>query len=506
LSIAGVGVGDVSSIVADLATKPAEVFRASDLRRDVQRVSDVFSDEGYAFANVEPVTDIRPEERLVDIAFAVDKGRQVYIDRIDIAGNVKTRDKVVRRELKLQEQELFSATKLRTSREALQRLGFFQEVNITTRRSAADDRVNVVVDVKEGQTGAFSAGAGYSSADRILFNARVSENNLFGRGQRIVLNGDLGSIRRNIILSFTEPYLFDTPLTLGLDAFSWRLLFDEFTRDGTGFSTRTLYPLTALGFREVWGLPLTEVRAGFDYRLERAKIQDLGFGATRSIRLEEGSSVISSVAPRLLRNTLNHAFDPTAGSFQDLSLEFAGLGGDTSFLKAEARSRWYYSFWRSPRFGTFTYALGGTVGYGLGDEGIGGNELPLFERYFPGGLSSIRGFKARTLGPREIRKNVLGQEIADTPIGGSRELVVNNEVIFPIAQALGLKGVMFFDAGNAFTADAGYDIGDLRYAVGGGVRWLSPLGPLRVELGLPLNREPREDKSVVLFSFGGPLQ
>jgi outer membrane protein insertion porin family len=187
-------------------------------------------------------------------------------------------------------------------------------------------------------------------------------------------------------------------------------------------------------------------------------------------------------------------------------MEVAGLGGDTQFLKAEARSRWYYSFWRSPRFGTFTYSLGGTVAYGLGNEGIGGSELPLFERYFPGGLSSIRGFKARTLGPRETRKNIFGQVVADSPIGGSRELVVNNEIIFPIAQSLGLKGVTFFDAGNAFSADAGYDVGDLRYAVGGGVRWLSPLGPLRVELGLPLNRKPREDKSVVLFSFGGPLQ
>jgi outer membrane protein insertion porin family len=505
LSGAGGAVTDPEEVVERLSSQPGRVFSASGLRKDVETVTDAFADRGYAFAAVEPSTDIRSAERLVDVEFVAERGPEVYIDRIEIAGNVKTRDKVVRRELRVQEQQRFSATELRKSREALQRLGFFKAVDIKTRQ-VAPNRLDVAVEVEEGQTGAFSAGAGFSSADRLLFNVRVSEINLFGRGQRIVLNADFGSLRRNFILSFTEPYLLDTRLTLGLDAFSWRLIFDDFTREGTGVGSRLLYPVTALGWDELWGMSLEEVRLGLDYRLEQAKISEISSSATRSIRLEKGTSLISSVTPRVRRNTLNHAFDPTAGSFQDVGVEFAGLGGDTTFLKATARSRWYRSFWESPTFGTFTYSLGGTIGWGFGEEGTSGDELPLFERFFPGGLDSVRGYKVRSLGPREKRLNTFGKTVDDSEIGGSQELVVNNEIIFPIIKGLGMKGVVFFDAGEAFTADEGIQFGELRYATGGAVRWLSPFGPLQMGIGFPLNPREDDDKSVLLFSFGGPLQ
>jgi outer membrane protein insertion porin family len=489
-----------------LETVAGEVFKASALREDAQKLTERLSEDGYAFANVDPQTDIHAEDKKVDITFQVDRGRQVVVDRIEVTGNTKTRDKVIRREMRLQEQELFSAQKLRKSREALQRLGFFQQVNITTRRTAEDDRMHVVVDVKEAQTGAFSAGAGFSSADSLLFNARIQENNLFGRGQRLTLSGDVGSLRRNIILSFTEPYFRDTPLTVGADVFSWKLNFDDFSRSGTGFGTQLTYPVTAWGYTSLWGLPLEEVRVGSDYRIEQADIGNLGLLASRSIRVEEGSSLISSVTPRVSRNTLNHAFDPTAGSFQDLSLEVAGLGGE-QFMKAEARERWYYTFLRSKALGDFTYSLGGTLGYGfLGSGGINNDELPLFERYFPGGISSIRGFKSRTLGPRESTKDIFGHVVATTPIGGSEEAILNNEVIFPIVSGIGLKGVVFMDAGNAYSADSGFSLDETRYSAGAGVRWLSPVGPLRIELGKPFNTKPHDQKSLVLFSFGGPFQ
>lgn len=504
--IRGRGLGDVERLREGLETVPGEVFRASNLRRDVERLTDRLADRGYAFAAVEPRTRLREDDKVVDVDFEVDKGKRVRIARIDIEGNTKTRDEVIRREMRVQEQDLFSATKLRKSREALQRSGFFREVDITTRRTARDDALDVVVGVKEAQTGSLSAGAGFSSADRLLFNIRLQENNFRGKGQRIVANADFGSIRRNIILSFTEPYFRDTPLTVGADLFNWRLVFDDFARSGTGFNLRTLYPVSAWGLRSLWGLPLEDVRVGLGYRLERASIGDLGFGATRSILLEEGTEVISSVTPRITRNTLNNAFDPTAGSLQELSFELAGLGGNTSFLKAELHERWFYTFFHSRALGDFTYSLGGTVGYGFGNNGLTGNELPLLERYFPGGLGSVRGFKTRSLGPRETRKDPFGRVVADAPIGGSRELVVNNEIIFPLVPGLGLKGVAFFDAGNAFTADEGFDLAQLRLSVGGGLRWLSPMGPLRLEIGLPLNAKPGDEKSLFLFSFGGPLQ
>jgi outer membrane protein insertion porin family len=496
---------DPTPLLANLDTKAGEVFSASGVRDDTQQLVTRLSDDGYAFAKVEPETNVNVENKTIDVRFQVDRGKPVTVDFIEVAGNTKTRDKVIRREMRLQEQELFSGTKLRKSRDALQRLGFFRDVNIGTRRTGADDRLDLVVDVKEAQTGSVSAGAGFSSADALLFNLQINENNLFGRGQRLVLNVDVGSIRRNIVLSFTEPYFRGTPLTVGIDAFNWRLEFEGFDREGTGASINGTYPVVALGYDEILGISMEDVRLGLGYRLEQATIDQLTSEATASIKAEEGTSTISSVTPRISRNTLNHAFDPTSGSVQDISVEIAGLGGD-QFIKAEVNNRLYYTFLRSKRFGDFTYSLGTTAGWGIGEGGLDGNDLPLFERYFPGGINSIRGYEARTLGPREAKRNRFGNVEFTTPIGGSVLLVVNNELIFPIVKGLGLKGVLFVDAGNAYKGldDLSYDA--TRFAAGGGVRWLSPLGPLRIELGFPFNDKPEDQTSLVLFSFGGPFQ
>jgi len=496
---------NIEDRVGELALKSGEVFSATGMRDDVQKLTEWLSEDGYAFAAAEPQTNINAEAKTVDIVFQVNRGNPVIVDRIDVTGNTKTRDNVVRREMRLQEQELFSGAQLRKSREALQRLGFFQEVNISTRKTPEPDRMEVVVNVSEAQTGAFSAGAGFSSNDQLLFNVNIRENNLFGRGQRLVLNADVGSIRRNIILSFTEPYLRGTPLTAGVDLFSWRLEFIDFARAGTGGGVQFTYPVTAFGWDSLWGFGLDEVRVGLDYRLENATIEDVSQFAAREIRVEEGSNIISSVTPRISRNTLNHAFDPTAGSINSVSSEFAGLGG-IQFIKAELVSRWFYTFWRSKLLGDFTYSVGGTLGYGFGDRGLDGDQLPLFERYFPGGINSLRGFEARTLGPREVQKNQFGRVIGNTPIGGSSEILLTNEVIFPILKDVGLKGVVFLDAGNAYRELSDVSIDTSRFSVGGGMRWLSPLGPLRVELAFPLNEKPFDDTEMIQFSFGGPFQ
>jgi outer membrane protein insertion porin family len=490
----------------DLELTSGTVFRSSKLRQDILKLTDRYGDVGYAFVNIEPETEIDQDAKTVDITYRIDQGPEVTIDKIAVTGNTKTRDKVIRRELKVEEQQRFSGTKLKKSRDALNRLGFFQEVNLTTQRGRSEERLDLQVDVKEGQTGALTAGAGFSSADNLLFNARISENNLFGRGQRAVLNADFGSIRQNFIASFTEPYLFDIPLSATIDAFRWRLDFDDFTRGGTGMSVRTLYPLTALGYERLFNrLSLEEVEIGAEYRLEDAEITDITNRSPPSVVAEEGRSLTSSIRPILSRNTLNSLFDPTRGSSQEFSFEVAGLGGESEFFKVDLRMRYFWPIYRSQQLGTFVYSIGGTVGYGQGDRGQDGNELPLFERYFPGGINSVRGFATRTLGPREAVDNAQGEEIDTDPIGGSRQLIVNNEVIFPIVEQLGLKGVVFFDLGNAWLDSDGYALGDLRYSVGGGVRWLSPFGPIRIEIGYPLNRESQDKTSVVLFSFGAPL-
>lgn len=493
---------DVDKARGRLNLKAGEIFRTSKLREDINVVTDVYGDQGYAFVNVNPETDVDRDARTVQIKYRISKGPEVYIDKIDISGNTKTRDKVVRREIELGEQERFSGSRLRRSQERLRRLGYFEDVNITTRKAESEDRLDLLVDVKEASTGQFSAGAGVASGESFLFNVRLQEINLFGRGQRLVLNTDYGSIRRNYNIDLTEPYFLDTELTAGVTVFNWELIFDQFTRGGTGGSLRFLYPFSALGWTHLGRYSLQDTRIGLDYRIEQAKISDTTLQASALIRSEQGTSLTSAITPRLFRDTRNHPFDPTDGSLQDLSFEFAGVGGQSKFIKAEARMRWYYPFWKSPTLGTFTLSLGGTLGYGIGFGGQ--RELPLFERYFPGGINSVRGFRILSLGPRNVVFDNYGRLVHTDPIGGSQQLIFNNEVIFPIIEALGLKGLLFFDAGNAFSATHGIDMGEMRMSVGAGIRWQSPMGPLRIEFGIPLNKDVNDDTETVMFSFGGP--
>jgi len=513
IKVAGDVPPDLEFLPADLRAQEGETFRPSLIREDINKITEIYGDRGYAFVNVTPETNVDQAARRVGIVYRVSQGPEVYIDRIEISGNTKTRDKVIRRELELQEQEKFSGTALRRSQERLRRLGFFQDVNITTRKAESEDRLDLLVDVKEGSTGAFSAGAGISSGDSFLFNVRLSEINLFGRGQRIVLNADLGTIRRNITLSFTEPYFLDTNLSLGIDAFNWQLQFEDFTRGGTGGGIRTLYPLQALGVRNVLGVSLLDTSVGLEYRIENSDISDVSRTAPAVIQAAAGKTLTSSIIPRLFRDTRNHPFDPTAGSLQDFTFEYAGLGGSSDFINLQSRARWYIPFFRWAPLGTFVAATGWTFGYGLG---LGTDkELPLFERYFPGGINSVRGYEVRSLGPLGPVFSQQGVNCGQNPdqcslrvnvdpIGGSQQLIFNNEIIFPIVESLGLKGVVFFDAGQAFLASTGIRFDQLRTSVGGGIRWLSPIGPLRIEIGYALNPQPGDKTQLVQFSFGGP--
>jgi len=499
-----------------------DIFKPSLLREDINAVTQAYGDVGYAFVNVTPDTDIDAAKKKVNVTYTVTRGPAVTIDRIEITGNTKTRDKVIRRELELQEQQQFSGSKLRRSQDRLKRLGFFEDVNITTRKADSDDKLDMLVDVREGNTGAFSAGAGISSGESFLFNVRLSESNLFGRGQAVVLNADFGSIRRNISLSFTEPYFLDTPLTLGVDVFNWELQFDEFTRGGTGGGIRTLYPFPALGLDVIRLGPLGEIslldtRLGVEYRIEDSTISNVSRNSAATIQAAQGSSLTSSIIPRVFRDTRNNLLDPTSGSFQDFSIEVAGLGGDSQFINAQSRARWYVPVWQIPKLGQLTFASGWNFGYGLGFTGD--RELPLFERYFPGGINSLRGFQVRSLGPRNSifpnrssPENNCDPKISDycaqltgrDVIGGSQQLIFNNELIFPIVQSLGIKGVFFCDAGNAFLASTGINFNDMRVSVGAGIRWLSPIGPLRIEVGFPINAQQGDQTQRIQFSFGAP--
>lgn len=495
---------DQAKLVEASGLKTGEIFRPSRLRESIFSVTEAYGDLGRAFAEAVPLTDVHPETQTVDIGFRMTAGPIVRVDRIEIRGNTKTRDEVIRRELRQQEGEQFTGKGLRQGTTRLRRLGIFEEVKVESARTDKEDQVNLVVDVREGRTGTFSAGAGFSSADSLLANARVTERNLFGRGQTASLNVDFGSRRQNFRLGFSEPWAFDIPLLLGVDAFSWSFRFSDFTRGGSGMSLRASYPLWELGFRDFLGASLDDIRAGIEYRLEHTVIDGISRTAPASIKLEEGTYLTSSLRPSLARNTIDAPFDPTEGSINTVSAEFSGLGGNNEFTKFDLSSRWYYPFYKAESGWKLVYSFNATFGYGFGTRGASGDELPLSERYFPGGINTVRGFQVRTLGPREDFVDVPSRSVRNSEIGGSSQLIFNNEVIFPIIPDAGVKGVVFFDAGNAWLNKGGIDLNELRLATGVGLRWLSPFGPLRIEIGFPLNAKPQDEESLVLFSFGTP--
>ncbi|MEK6602110.1 MAG: outer membrane protein assembly factor BamA [Candidatus Binatota bacterium] len=512
VEIGGELIEEAEILLKKMELTTGQIFRGGRLRGDIAALTEIYSDKGFAFAQVEPVTKVNAEEKKVDIALVITRGPPVYFNRVMIAGNTKTRDKVVRRELEVAEQELFSGDKIKTSRNALQRTGYFEDVQLTTKKTAQIDTVDLLVDVKEGPTGNFSIGAGYSSGDSFVFTTSVAEKNLFGRGQAINASFDLGTARQDFIVSFTEPYLYDSPLTLGVDAFNTRREYNEFTSRKTGYGVRTSYPLKRLDlpyFRRPSGddgygrsegdyPPYIEyTRGGMSYEMTREKIGGIESGAAASIRDEKGISWTSSLTPGLSYDSRDHFFNPTQGTNAGFSVKFAGLGGDNRFLKADTRGRWYYPLLKDANWGgTYTAALGGALGYGVGfKERLNGQKnLPLFERYFPGGMNSVRGFSERSLGPRE----------GNDAVGGDKQAVLTAELLFPIMEQYGLRGVAFFDMGQAFKkSDSIFDFGEFRRSIGVGGRWLSPFGPLRVELGFPINKKPGDDTSVVGFSIGG---
>jgi outer membrane protein insertion porin family len=510
---------DQAKLVEASGLESGEIFKPSRLRESIFAVTEAYGDLGRAFAEAVPLTDVHEETKTVDIAFKMTSGPLVSVDRIEIRGNTKTRDEVIRRELRQQEGEQFTGKGLRQGTSRVRRLGIFDEVKVESTRTDDPDKVNLVVDVKEGRTGTFSAGAGFSSEDSLLANARITERNLFGRGQTATFNVDFGARRRNFRLAFTEPWAFDIPLLLGVDAFSWSYEFSDFDRGGTGVSLRASYPLWELGLRNFLGASLDDIRAGLEYRLENTVIDGVSRIAPSNVKNEEGTFLTSSLRPSISRNTIDMPFDPTEGSLITASGEFAGLGGEHEFTKVDFSARWYYPFYKAESGWKLVYATAVTFGYGWGNGGDSGAELPLSERYFPGGINTVRGFDSRSLGPRQDFFDPNGNDRRMSEVGGSSQLIFNNEIIFPIIQDAGVKGVLFFDAGNAWMRETGVpkqyssypanqsdgiDLSDLRLSTGIGLRWLSPFGPLRIEIGFPLNSEPEDEESIVLFSFGTP--
>jgi outer membrane protein insertion porin family len=458
-----------------VSLKEGDVFNRSLLRASIRNLTDRYSEIGRGRAEVTPSTDVDSDTLKVAVSLAIKEGPEVYVERINITGNTKSSEKILRRELRFAEGDLFTNQQLVRSRQRLFNLGYFDEVNITTAPGTAPDKLIVNVDVKERSTGLFSIGAGYSSLDNLFATIDITQRNLFGKGYEVFARFRIGSQSRLGLLGFTDPYFLDIPLRAGFDIYDRQRDYTDFTEERLGADVRASYPLAEY------------VTVSAIYTLENVTVSDVSDEASDDLKKELGTKLNSVIGVSLSRDTRDNYFEPTTGSRTTLDLAFAGLGGDTQYYKAVGESAWFFPL---PIFDWVLAARGlaGVV------EGWGGQEVPIFERFFLGGGTTLRGQKTRSVGPKDSTGAV---------IGGTSELLFSTELLIPLFPRF--RVALFFDAGNAYGFGTSFDPTNLRLSAGVGFRFFSPLGPLRLDLGYNLDKQPGEKAYQVNFAVGAPF-
>lgn len=467
---------DEAQIQEKLKSKPEEYFSREKLREDIDVLNKTYMNEGYAYVQVEPNVQRHSEDQTSDITYNVKKGDLIHIGRIYVTGNTKTRDKVIRRELQLAEGDTFSSEKMEKSITRLKKLDYFEEVEIAPSKGDQADIMNLTVKVKEKLTGAISVGGGFASDDGLFASSEIIQRNLFGRGQTLGVKGYFGQDAQRYVASFTEPWLFDRHIIAGIDVYNWLREYNDFTKDATGMRLRTGYPFGNYSRLNVF------------YTLESADVTDVDDDASAYIQSQEGELLKSSITLGLERDTTDHPFMPTRGSINAVSSEFSSeyLGSDTDFIKSEVKSGWYFPiYWKLVGF------VKGEFGYI--DETDPDNPVPIYENFFLGGINSLRAFKWGDVGPKDEQGEI---------IGGRTYGLATVELLFPLIEKLGIRGVGFFDAGNVYEDLEDFSVSDFRTDAGAGIRWSSPFGPLRIEWGYNLDPEPGEDRSRWQFSAG----
>ena len=483
IKVEGDLVASEDELMKILTLQIGKPFSRAAIGEDISRITTFYGDKGYAFANVDPDFKIDRENLKVDISFKIEKGKEIYIRNIDIAGNIRTRDKVIRREIPIQEQQLFSSSRIQAIKPRIFRLGYFEEnIEVSTDRVPdTEDQLDISVKLKEKPTGFFSIAGGFSSVETFIFAGQIQESNLFGYGNSLSLSAQIGGVTRLFLLNYTDPHFLDSDWTLDVLGFQTDREYQDFSRFSYGGSV-------TLGRRL-----LRDLTGRITYRLEHVDVDDVSEDAF--LLISETPRLISSVGVGFVWDTRNNVIDPTSGNISRTGVEFAGgpFGGNTDFIRYTASTRFFFPFYLNTVFSV-------AARYGLIDFRNLGNELLVSERFFLGGPNDLRGYEFRRVGPR-VPEDDGGFVI----IGGVQEVFFTAEYIFPLIPQVGFKGVVFFDMGNAFNdgQNLSVDPRDLRKDYGFGIRWVSPLGPLRFEFGFPIGDTlPGEDPYEVQFTVG----
>jgi outer membrane protein insertion porin family len=500
-----------------VSVKTGEIFNRSKLSDDLQKITDYYKDRGYAYVNATPTTPVNEKTRIVDVFFEIQKGELVTINRINIRGNSKTRDKVMRRELRIVEGDTYNQSLLDYSKKRVNALGYFEKVDMSTKRAETDDKMDVNFEVAERPTGTFQIGAGFSSVENFIAQAQVSQNNLFGRGQLLTLQLQYSGLRQLYLLSFQDLYFLDTNWTFGFNLFKQDQFLFSFVRHSKGGSL-------------TWGYLLAEdTRLLLTYTLEDVGVSTSGYSSLFSTSVIQPtqigsianllrSGITSSGSALLSYDSRDNRLFPTRGWYNTIKGEVADpyfIFSQNVFTRTEAVARAFYPLW-----GPFVLRLKGNVGLisSRDDRGV-----PIFERYFVGGIYDIRGFSPRSLGPviRAESTQAPDGSLSNFLVGGNMEVVGNAEIEFPIFDKVGIRGVVFTDVGNAFNLEDQYcklqpfgvdkskdpclnplNISAYRASWGFGFRWQSPIGPLRFEWGVPFWTLPGEQPIVFEFTIG----
>jgi outer membrane protein insertion porin family len=461
-----------ADLLKKLQIRKKDFYDREAIMKDMDYLTQVCNDEGYANADIVPGTEPQEKTQTVDVTYEINKAKLVYFNRINITGNNKTRDKVIRRQLSVVEGALYSRTKLKDSYMALNQLRYFEEIDFQSEKGPDETLTDVNIRVKEKATGMFSLGAGYSALDHAVITAQISQQNLFGRGQTLSLKASVGSSSQLYDISFTEPWLFDMPLWSKFDLWNLYREYDTYNLDSKGFGATFGYPI----YRYVTGY--------VGYRLSLNNVKDILSTASYYVKKQAGRTTSSGPTVTLAWDSTDDPMFPSTGSKSSASVEYTGgpFLGDVSYTRYGLSSAWFY-----PLPLDTVISARGRIGYIQPNEG---KEVPIYERYYLGGINSVRGL--REVGPTDPATGDV--------IGGLKMLCFNVDYVFPLIKNAGMKGVVFFDTGN--TWESGYHINDLRRTAGVGIRWYSPIGPLRLEWGYVLDRKENESPSRWEFTIG----
>ncbi|MBN8543040.1 MAG: outer membrane protein assembly factor BamA [Alphaproteobacteria bacterium] len=472
----------VGNLNSKLTTKKGDTYNATEVENSVDAMVEALGDKGFAFVDIDPVTTRRPgKDRIIDLTYTVSEGPRVYVDRINIFGNSRTLDEVIRREFRLNEGDPYSTSKIKRTEQRLNNLGYFETVSIQNVAGSAPDKTDIDVEVQEKSTGEITFGAGFSTTDGALADVGITERNFLGRGQTVRARTLFAARRQQYDFGFTEPYFLGRELEAGFDLYqTTQELQDEasFDRDAKGIILRTGYNLS-----EKWK---HQVRYGY----EQSEISNISPFASQFIQRQSGKSTTSYVGHSFIYDGRDNVQNPTRGSYLKLNQDIAGLGGDDRFARHEIQSEYYY-----PIAKQWTYAGATMVG---NITGIG-RDVPINQRFFIGS-QQFRGFTNAGIGPRD--------SATTDALGGNTYYVVSNEVRFPLGlpDDLGVSGALFVDAGSLYGLDdSGAGINDdktLRASAGFGVAWNSPFGPVRVDFAQAFLKEDYDDEEIVRFGFG----